>query len=184
MALTLSNYTLSVEYNNTFQLSFSEAVGIVTVDVPLLDQPKIALSVSQAHGAETGSIIGELTKLAMTGSTITITVTDAYLDEDEQQQTQSATCVITVVTDGITANLDDIADQTVFARQQALCDNQVVLAQKINSVRNLIVIDLVASIGSLVTNLATLASMLSDISDDIQELDADVAASGKNTVPI
>jgi len=184
MAFTLSDSTLNIEYNNTFQLSFSGAMGIVTADVPLLDRPKITLSVSQAEGAETGSVTGELGKLATTGSTITITITDTYLDEDEHEQTESATCIITVVTDGIIADLDTVGGQTVFDRQQALCDNQVLIAQKINSVRNLIITNLAVSIGSLAGNLATVITMLSGIHSDIEDLDANVAAGKKNTVSI
>jgi len=184
MALTLSDSTLNVEYNSTFELSFSGAKGIVTTEVSLLDHAKVTLSVSQAEGAETGLIYGELKKLATTGSTITITVVDTYLDEDEEQQTQDATCDITVTADGIVADLDTVTNQTVFSRQQALCDNQVVIAQKINAVRNLIVTNLVVSIGSLASNIAAVIGMLSDINSDIEKLDSNVTAGGKNTVTI
>jgi hypothetical protein len=184
MPLILSDSTLSVEYNDTFQFSFSGATGVVTADVPLLDRAKVTLSVSQTEGEEAGLISGELKKLATTGSTITITVTDTYLDDDEEEQTETATCTISVITDGIVADLDDVEDQNVFDRQQALCNNQVVIAQKINTVRNLIIMNLAVSIGSLADSIARISSMLSDINDDITDLDSRVTTSGKNTVTI
>lgn len=169
MAFELLEHAINVEYNDNFSISYSGSTGVVSASVGILDRTRVKNLAVNDNGDGTGTITGELTVIASAGSTITVTATDTYLVE-EVETTSTDSCVITVVTDGIIADLDDESiDQTVFARQQALCDNQVLIAKKINTVRNFV-------IGNLAVSVVGLAKAIKDINDVLDELETMIAA--------
>jgi hypothetical protein len=169
MAFELLNHTLSVEYNDTFSISYSGSTGVVSASVGVFDSTRVSNLKVIDNGDGTGVITGELTIIASVGSTITVTATDTYL-VDGVETTSTDSCAITVVTDGIIADLDDESiGQTVFARQQALCDNQVLIAKKVNTVRNFV-------IGNLAVSVVGLAKTIKDVNDVLNELGTMIAA--------
>jgi len=184
--VTLTDSTLNVERMTSFSIGYSGALGEVTTNVSLSDQLKLddLTIISGENGS--GTITGTLTALAASGNTISITIIDTYLVE-EVETTDTATCEITVVTDGIQTDLDQATvGDTVFGRQQALCDNQVIIANKVNTVRNLIVTSLVGQVVQLTTNIGLLAATLSELKSLVEQLQVDlpdiIQENGKTTV--
>lgn len=200
--ISLASSAISVEYNGAFSVNFTGAQGEVTAKVATLDIADIAdLSVSQAEGESTGTITGTLTVVAAAGTTATIHVKDTY-DNEGVETTDTVDLVITVITDGIVSDLDSITDSdNVFGRQQALCDNQVTIAKKVNTVRNLLIVNVIGTLTSIIgalENLDDIQDALGDydkrntlkqnidiLKDDLNSLvgpTGDVAKAGKNTV--
>jgi hypothetical protein len=169
MAFTLLEHAISVEYNDIFTISYSGSTGVVSASVGVLNSTRVNNLTVKDNGDGTGVITGELTVIASVGSTITVTATDTYL-VNGVETTSTDSCVITVITDGMIADLDDAAiGQTVFARQQALCNNQVLIAKKVNTVRNFV-------IGNIAVSVVGLAKAIKDINDVLDELGTMIAA--------
>jgi hypothetical protein len=169
MAFELLQHAMSVEYNDMFSISYSGSIGVVSASVGVLDKTRVSNLTVTDNGDGTGTITGELTIIASVGSTITVTATDTYL-VDGVETTSTDSCVITVVTDGIIADLSDVSiEQTVFSRQQALCNNQVLIAKKVNTVRNFV-------IGNIAVSVVGLAKAIKDVNDVLDELGTMIAA--------
>jgi hypothetical protein len=184
--ITLTDSTLNVERMTSFSIGYSGASGEVTASVSLLNEAKVDDLTVNSGDNGSGTVTGTLTAAAASGNTIVLTITDTYLDE-EVEITDNATCEITVVTDGIQPDLDQGTDgDTVFGRQQALCDNQVIIANKVNTVRNLIITSLVGQVAQLATSIGLLTATLSELKSLVKQLQDDlpniVQENGKTTV--
>jgi hypothetical protein len=178
MAFVVSPTTMNVPYRESFEINYSGAQGVVSAHArPVADLGKVSDLTVTPMDDGAGIVSGDLTILASTGGTIVITVTDTYTDEEGQETTASETCTITVVASDFITNLDDYEDSdlgydgtSTFGRQQALCENQLVLAKKINTVRNFMLTSLGVQVASVLTQVAALSAQINDVAAQLDEL--------------
>ena len=76
---------------------------------------------------------------------------------------------------------ETLDSQTVFDRQQELCDNQLAINEAIQELQTYVQTNVVVSVSALVTNVATLLTQLNDVQ---KQLDKIAVVNKKNEVTI
>lgn len=141
--------------------------------------------VTQEEGATDATVEIFLTIAASINNTYTLTLTDTYVDEEEQTQTETATISVLAadvyqgtIPEGATGLIslpdDSVTYNSVFNRQEALADNQAMLAAnqsvlnaQIQKIGRVVDLTLVSGVANIITTLATVLGAVDTAKDNI-----------------